>query len=52
MDKNQPKANEPTTVQVLTRFDRAELDQMKKETGAKADATAVACFVRQNLNKE
>ena len=44
-------ANEPQTVQVLTRFDRAELDAMKEETGANADATAVACFVRKNLRK-
>ena len=44
-------ANEPQTVQVLTRFDRAELDAMKEETGATADATAVACFVRKNLRK-
>lgn len=53
-DKNEQTATataaEPTTtVPVLTRFDRAELERMKKETGAKADATAVACFVRKNL---
>ena len=42
---------EPQTVQVLTRFERAELDAMKDETGATADATAVACFVRKNLRK-
>jgi len=35
----------------LTRFERAELDAMKDETGATADATAVACFVRKNLRK-
>ena len=44
-------ATEPQTVQVLTRFERAELDAMKDETGATADATAVACFVRKNLRK-
>ncbi len=44
-------ATEAKTVQVLTRFERAELDTMKEETGATADATAVACFVRKNLRK-
>lgn len=53
-DKNEqtataPAAESTTTVPVLTRFDRAELERMKEETGAKADATAVACFVRKNL---
>lgn len=44
------EATEPT-VQVLTRFTRAELNEMQEETGANADATAVACFVRKNLRK-
>ena len=44
-------ATEPQTVQVMTRFERGELDAMKDETGANADATAVACFVRKNLRK-
>lgn len=44
-------AAEPQTVQVHTRFERAELDAMKDETGATADGTAVACFVRKNLRK-
>jgi len=46
---------EPTaaeqSVPVMSRFERAELDAMKKVTGANADATAVACFVRLNLRK-
>ena len=46
-----PAEAEPKTVPVLTRFERAELDAMKDETGATADATAVACFVRKNLRK-
>lgn len=58
-DQNEPTASadatpaetEPKTVPVLTRFERAELDAMKDETGATADATAVACFVRKNLRK-
>lgn len=51
-DESAPRlTDEPQTVQVLTRFDRAELDAMKEETGAVADATAVACFVRKNLRK-
>ena len=40
------------TVQVMTRFERSELDIMKEETGATADATAVSCFVRKNLRKK
>ncbi len=44
-------ATEPQPVQVMTRFYRDELDEMKDDTGANADATAVACFVRKNLRK-
>ena len=44
-------ATEPQTIPVLTRFYRDELDEMKTDTGANADATAVACFVRKNLRK-
>lgn len=54
MNKNEQTAETATeakTVPVLTRFERAELDTMKEETGATADATAVACFVRKNLRK-
>lgn len=58
-EQNEPTASadatpadaEPKTVQVLTRFERDELEAMKDETGALADATAVACFVRKNLRK-
>ena len=50
-DATKPDEAEPKTVPVLTRFERAELDAMKDETGATADATAVACFVRKNLRK-
>ena len=59
-DATTPAEAEPKTVPVLTRFERAELDAMKDETGAtadddapqsQADATAVACFVRKNLRK-
>lgn len=53
--KKQPIAaettTEPQTVQVLTRFERAELDALRNETGATSNATAVACFVRKNLRK-
>ncbi len=38
--------------QVLTRFTRGELDYMKDDTGATADATAVACFARKNMPPE
>lgn len=37
------------SVAVLCRFEREELDAMRHVTGANADATAVACFCRQNL---
>jgi len=52
--EKQPTAEattEPQTIPVLTRFYRDELDEMKDDTGANADATAVACFVRKNLRK-
>ena len=42
---------DPKIIQVPARFTREELDAMKDETGATADATAVACFVRKNLRK-
>jgi hypothetical protein len=52
INAQQPTAEaEPPTVQVMTRFTRAELDALKRETGATADATAIACFVRRNLRK-
>ena len=38
-------------VQILVRLNRDEIDACKAETGATADATAVACFVRKNLRK-
>lgn len=50
-DATTPAEAEPKTVPVLTRFERDELEAMKDETGATADATAVACFVRKNLRK-
>lgn len=40
---------EQKTKSVLCRFEPDELEQMKKETGADADATAVACYCRKNL---
>ena len=42
---------ESQTVSVLTRFNRDELEQIKADTGARADATAIACFVRKHLRK-
>lgn len=38
-------------VQILVRLSRYEIDECKESTGATADATAVACFVRKNLRK-
>ena len=35
--------------EVMTRFTPSEIDAMKADTGAEADATAVAAFVRKNL---
>ena len=37
--------------EVMTRFTPSEIDAMKADTGAEADATAVAAFVRKNLCK-
>ena len=37
------------TVPVMVRLFRHELDELQRETGANADATAVACFVRKEL---
>lgn len=50
-DATKPAEAEPKTVQVPARFTREELEAMKDDTGATADATAVACFVRKNLRK-
>jgi hypothetical protein len=47
-----PPAVEEKTREVLVRFRPSELAEMKDETGAMADATAVACFVRKNLKKK
>lgn len=50
-EKTNEQAAKPTAKQtgVLVRLTHDELDQLKGETGATADATAVACFVRKNL---
>ena len=50
-DNETTPAAEPEMVQVMVRFERAELDEMRLETGAIADATAVACYCRKNLRK-
>lgn len=36
-------------VLVMARFLPEELEAMKEETGADANATAVVCYVRKNL---
>ena len=41
--------NEAETVPVMVRLYRHELDELRAQTGANADATAVACFVRKEL---
>lgn len=48
-EKETTKAEQERKREVLTRFTRAELDAMKAETGAEADAAAVAAFARKNL---
>ena len=40
------------TVPVMVRMTRAELDDLRAETGATADATAVACYVRKRRAAE
>lgn len=47
-EKNNTTAVEPLMVPVLVRLTREELDFLRRETGANADATAVACFVRKS----
>lgn len=37
--------------EILVRLTPSEVEQVKEETGATAEATAVACFVRKNLRK-
>lgn len=50
-----PKQNETMGPEkpreILVRFTPSEVEQIKAETGATAEATAVACFVRKNLRK-
>lgn len=45
-----PAAEKPR--EILVRFWPHEVEEMKDETGATAEATAVACFVRKNLNQK
>lgn len=50
------KQNETTTGsekprEILVRLTPSEVEKVKEETGATAEATAVACFVRKNLRK-
>jgi hypothetical protein len=62
MKEHNQKKTEPTAsadvapaveppVQILVRLNRDEVAECKEDTGATADATAVACFVRKNLRK-
>ena len=50
-----PKQNEIMGTEkpreILVRLMPSEVEQVKAETGATAEATAVACFVRKNLRK-
>ena len=48
---NEIAATVEPPVQILVRLNRDEIDECKAATGATADATAVACFVRINLRK-
>lgn len=45
------KVDEEQTVPVVVRLSRTELEALKDETGATADATAIACFVRKNIRR-
>ena len=53
-DQNENRAAEAAaeTIPVLCRFTRAELDAMQLDTGATADATAVACYCRRRLRAD
>ena len=50
-----PKQNETMGPEkpreILVRLTPSEVEKVKDETGATAEATAVACFVRKNLRK-
>ena len=45
-----PAAEKPR--EILVRFKPHEIEEMKDDTGATAEATAVACFVRKNLKQK
>lgn len=49
--EKQPTAAEKPR-EILVRFWPHEVEEMKDETGATAEATAVACFVRKNLKQK
>lgn len=50
MNENEKNENEKKEmVLVMARFLPEELEAMKEETGADANATAVVCYVRKNL---
>lgn len=56
-EQNEPTASAAATPaaerprEILVRFKPHEIEEMKDETGATAEATAIACFVRKNLRK-
>lgn len=54
-EKDTEKENQSSEAEEIVRvgcsFKRKVLDELKRETGADADATAVSCFVHKNLNK-
>lgn len=50
-EKETTKTAKERKREVLTRFTPSELEAMKAETGAEADAAAVASFARKNLRK-
>ena len=45
-----PAAEKPR--EILVRLKPHEIEEIKDETGATAEATAVACFVRKNLKQK
>lgn len=57
-EQNEPTASADATPaaekprEILVRFKPHEIEEMKYETGATAEATAIACFVRKNLKRK
>lgn len=50
--RNEDENTKERKREVLTRFTPSELDEMKQDTGAEKDGTAVAAYVRKRMRRE